>query len=126
MRDGGQAVERPITLVLDNARYQRHARVMAEAARLAMTRLGSPTCAPHRNLIARLGKCVQADGLGSEYRWCLPGRYDPKFGPLNQAISDCLADTSGRHQARLNTLLTAKFPVFKSAASIINCETRGV
>ncbi len=35
--------DRPITQVLDNARYQRHAYVMSEAVRL-----GHPTVAPHR------------------------------------------------------------------------------
>ncbi|MDA8192704.1 MAG: IS630 family transposase, partial [Thermaerobacter sp.] len=93
--------------VLDNARYQRHASVMAEAERLAMTWLWLPTYSLHRNLIARLGTLVKPD--------CLHGRYYPKFGPFKQAISDCLADTS-RHQAQLNTLLTLKFQVFKPAA----------
>ncbi|MDA8194440.1 MAG: hypothetical protein M0Z53_10640 [Thermaerobacter sp.] len=49
--------------MLDNASYQRHAQVMAEAARLAMTWLGLPTYSPHRNLIERIGKLVQADEL---------------------------------------------------------------
>ncbi|MDA8194774.1 MAG: hypothetical protein M0Z53_12375 [Thermaerobacter sp.] len=81
-----------------------------------MTWLGLPTYPPHRNLITRPEKCVQADELYSDYGWCLPGRYDPTCGPFKQAVSDCLADTSYRHQAQLNTLLTRKFPVFKSAA----------
>ena len=102
-----QFTDLPITLVLDNARYQRNATVMAEAARLAMTWLWLPTYSLHRNLIARLGTLVKPD--------CLHGRYYPKFGPFKQAISDCLADTS-RHQAQLNTLLTLKFQVFKSTA----------
>jgi hypothetical protein len=46
----------------------------------------------------------------------LHGRYYPKFGPFKQAIIDCLANTSGRHQAKLNTLLTLNVQVFKSAA----------
>ncbi len=81
---------------------------MAEAARLGMTWLWLPTYSPNLNLIERLGKLVKAD--------CLHGRYYPKFGSFKQAISDCLAHPSGRHQAQLNTLLTRKFPVFKLAA----------
>ncbi len=91
-----------------------------------MTWLWLPTCSPHRNLIARPGTLVQADELYSEYGWCLPGRYDPTCGPFKPAISDCLVDPSGRHQAQLNTLLTRNFPIFKSAASTIHCQTRGV
>ncbi len=98
----------PITLVLDNARYQRNAYVMAEAARLEITLLWLPTYSPNLNLIERLWKFVKAE--------CLHGRYYPKFGPFKQAIIDCLADTGGRHQARLNTLLTLNFQIFKSVA----------
>ena len=109
-------------LVLDNARYQRHA--------LGDGRGGTPRddlarvadVFPQRNLSKGLGKLVQADELCCEYWWCLPGRYYPTRGPFKQATSNCLADTSGRHQAQFNTLLTLKFPVFKSAAQIINCE----
>ncbi len=98
----------PITLVLDNARYQRHAYVMAEAESLGITWLWLPTYSPHLNLIERLWKFVKAE--------CLHGRYYPKFGPFTQAIIDCLADTGGRHQAQLNTLLTLNFQIFKSVA----------
>ncbi len=100
--------DRPITLVLDNARYQRNNYVMAEADRLGITLLWLPTYSPNLNLIERLWKLVKAE--------CLHGRYYPKFGPFKQAIIDCLADTSDRHQAKLHTLLTFKFQVFKSAA----------
>lgn len=106
----------PITLVLDNASYQRNAYGMAEAERLEITWLWLPTYSAHLNLIERLGKFVKADELCSEYWWCLHGRYYPKFGPFKPAIIDCLADTSGRHQAQLNTLLTLNFQVFKAAA----------
>ncbi len=98
----------PITVVLDNARYQRNAYVMTEAERLGITLLWLPTYSPNLNLIERLWKFVKAE--------CLHGRYYPKFGPFKQAIIDCLADTSGRHQTKLNTLLTLNFQVFKSAA----------
>lgn len=97
----------PITLVLDNARYQRNAYVMAEAERLGITLLWLPTYSPNLNLIERLWKFVKAERLH--------GRYYPKFGPFKQAIIDCLADTHGCHHAKLNTLLTLNFQVFKSA-----------
>ncbi len=86
--------DRPITLVLDNARYHRNAYVMAEAERLGMTLLWLPTYSPNLNLIERLWKFVKAE--------CLHGRYYPKFGPFKQAISDCLADTTGRLNHQLS------------------------
>lgn len=98
----------PITLVLDNARYQRNACVIAEAERLGIHLLWLPTYSPNLNLVERLWKFVKAE--------CLHGRYYPKFGPFKEAIIHCLADTHDRHQAKLNTLLTLKFQVFKSVA----------
>ncbi len=115
-----------LTPTLDEAQAGRRHVFFVDAAHLVLgaglgswwclTRILLPTYSPHRNLIARLWKLVKADELYSEYWWCLPGRYYPKFGPFKPAISDCLADTSDRHQAQLNTLLTLKFQVFKSAA----------
>jgi len=55
--------DRPITLVLDNARYPRNAYVMGEAVRLGITLLWLPTYSPNLNLIERLWKFVKADGL---------------------------------------------------------------
>ena len=106
----------PITLVLDNARYQRNAYVMAEAERLKITLLWLPTYSPNLNLIERLWKFVKTDELCSEYWWCLHGRYYPKFAPFKQVMVDCLADPSGRHHAKLRTLLTLNSQVFKSSA----------
>ena len=101
-------VDLPMTLVLDNARYQRNTYVMSEADRLGITLLWLPTYSPNLHLIERLWKFVKAE--------CLHGRYDPKFQPFQQAITHCLAETSGRHPAKLKTLLTLNFQVFESAA----------
>ncbi|MCL4352639.1 MAG: transposase [Firmicutes bacterium] len=57
----------PITLVLDNARYQRNVYVMSEAERLGITLLWLPTYSPNLHLMERLWKFVKAD--------CLHGRY---------------------------------------------------
>ena len=46
----------PITLVLDNARYQRNAVVQALAAQLGITLLFLPSYSPNLNLIERLWK----------------------------------------------------------------------
>ncbi len=49
----------PITLVLDNARYQRNATVQALAAQLGITLLFLPSYSPNLNLIERLWKFIK-------------------------------------------------------------------
>ncbi len=98
----------PITLVLDNARYQRNAFVMAEAERLHITLLWLPTYSPNLNLIERLWKFVKAE--------CLHGRYYETFAPFKKAINDCLEHATDQHKAKLDSLLTLKFQMFKSAS----------
>jgi len=100
--------DRPITLVLDNARYQRNAYVMGEAVRLGITLLWLPTYSPNLNLIERLWKFVKADGLH--------GRYYATFAPFKEAIINCLDNAPTRHKAPLDSLLTLNFQLFKSAS----------
>ena len=49
----------PITLVLDNARYQRNAAVKALADQLGITLLFLPSYSPNLNLIERLWKFIK-------------------------------------------------------------------
>jgi len=57
----------PITLVLDNARYQ-HARVVEELAeQLNIELLFLPTYSPNLNLIERLWKFVRKECLNARY-----------------------------------------------------------
>ena len=53
-----QGLTGPISLILDNPRYQRNAVVMALAAQLGITLLFPPSYSSHLNLIERLWKFV--------------------------------------------------------------------
>jgi transposase len=60
----------PITLVLDNARYQRCALVVELAAKLKIELLFLPSYSPNLNLIERLWKWVKKDCLNCKYYRC--------------------------------------------------------
>lgn len=97
---------RPITLVLDNARYQ-HCRLIIElAAELGIELLFLPPYSPNLNLIERLWKFVKKECLYSEY-------YET-FALFQEAILDCLAETQGKHKQKLASLLTIKFQTFEN------------
>jgi transposase len=97
----------PITVVMDNARYQRCRLVMEKAAALGIELLFLPTYSPNLNLIERLWKFVRKE--------CLSSTYYEHFDAFKQALTQCLSETTGRHQAALNGLLTLEFQTFESA-----------
>ena len=72
----------PITLVLDNARYQHNAAVKALAKQLGITLLFLPSYSPNLNLIERLWKFIK--------RRALYGRYHPTFAEFQAAIQEIL------------------------------------
>jgi len=96
----------PITLVLDNARYQ-HCRMIIElAAELGIELLFLPPYSPNLNLIERLWKFVKQE--------CLYSKYYATFALFQQAILECLAETQGKHKQKLASLLTLKFQTFEN------------
>jgi len=97
----------PITIFLDNARYQKCALVKTVAANLNIELCFLPTYSPNLNLIERLWKFVK--------KQCLYSKYYPNFAPFKQAIIDCLGQTQLRHKAALDSLLTLKFQTFEKA-----------
>ena len=98
----------PITVVLDNASYQRNQRVMETAKELHIELLFLPPYSPNLNLIERFWKFVRSE--------CLNAKYYKTFNAFRDAIETCLVDTQGKHKARLNKLLTLKFQLFDEAA----------
>jgi transposase len=94
----------PITLVLDNARYQKCQIVKALASQLNIELLFLPAYSPNLNLIERLWKFVKKQILYSKYY--------ADFAGFKQTISNCLNQTHTRHKKELDSLLTLKFQVF--------------
>jgi len=101
----GAAVGLPITLVLDNARYQKCAVVQALAASLKIELLYLPSYSPNLNLIERLWRFVRLEALNSIYH--------EKFEDFCAAIDGCLDGLSTVHKGEMETLMTHKFQLFK-------------
>lgn len=103
-------LEIPITLVLDNARYQKCAVVFELAESLNIELLYLTTYSPNLNLIERLWKFVK--------KQCLYSVYYPDFSSFKQSISHCLESTHTTHKTELDSLLTLRFQSFKKVRSI--------
>jgi transposase len=98
----------PITLVLDNARYQRNAVVQALAAELGLSLLFLPSYSPNLNLIERLWKFMK--------RRALYGRYHPTFDDFRAAIQEVKDGLSTKHAEGLATLMTLNFQQFEDVS----------
>ena len=90
----------PITLILDNARYQKCVIVTALAQQLNIELLYLPSYSPNLNLIERLWKFVK--------KKCLNGRYYATFAEFTVAITNCL-ESLPEYEDELKTLLNLKF-----------------
>jgi transposase len=97
----------PVTVVLDNARYQRCAQVVALAASLHMELWFLPPYSPNLNLIERLWKFVTKP--------CLSSTYYADFAAFKAAITQCLTQTQTIPRSALNSLLTLRFQLFTKA-----------
>jgi transposase len=98
----------PITVVLDNARYQHCALVMNLAASLNIRLAFLPSYSPNLNLIERLWKFIK--------RQVLYGRHYATFADFRAAIDGCLAKIPTEHRAALSSLMTHKFQTFAPAS----------
>ena len=101
----GAAVGLPITLVLDNARYQKCAVVQALAASLGIELLYLPSYSPNLNLIERLWRFVRKESLNSTY-------YE-EFERVQGRHRRCLDGLSTVHKGEMETLMTHKFQMFE-------------
>jgi len=94
----------PITLVLDNARYQKCALVQTLAASLGIELLYLPSYSPNLNLIERLWKFVKKEVLGA--------RSLDTYEAFTHAIDGCLDQLPTKHKSKMDTLLTLNFQLF--------------
>lgn len=102
----------PVTLVLDNARYQRCKLAQEFAASLNIELLFLPSYSPNLNLIERFWKFVKNQ--------CLYSKYYPTFDEFKEAILDCVYGANEKHKEKLDSLLTLNFQSFKKV-KILNC-----
>lgn len=94
-----------ITVVLDNAKYQKCAVVGQYASELGIELLYLPSYSPNLNLIERLWKFVKTSCLYSEY-------YE-KFEEFKNAITNCIENQTAEVLHELETLLTCRFEVLE-------------
>lgn len=97
----------PVTIVLDNARYQHCELVQTRAAELGVELLFLPAYSPNLNLIERLWKLTKTK--------CLRNKYYPEFTRFTAAIDSFLDSINSSYQAELESLLTLNFQLFKKS-----------
>ena len=95
----------PITLVWDNARYQKCAAVFELAHDLGITLVYLPAYSPHLNLIERLWRLVRKE--------CLYSKYYSDFSAFQTAISTLIDGAHVNKYEKLKSLMTWKFQSFK-------------
>jgi len=98
-----------ITLVMDNARYQRCHFTRDNAKIHGIDILFLPPYSPNLNLIERLWKLTK--------RRCLTNQYYPDFKSFCRAIDKCLDDLSGPLKDELTSLMKLNFQFFQNHKS---------
>jgi transposase len=97
----------PITVFMDNARYQKCEVVRTTAASLHIELCFLPAYSPNLNLIERLWKFVK--------KQCLYSKYYADFATFKAAIETCLSETHTKHKSALDSLITLRFQTFEKA-----------
>ena len=98
----------PVSLVLDNAKYQRNRAVQTLAQTLGIQLRFLPSYSPNLNLIERL--------WGFAKRKSVYGKYHPNFASFRTAIEATLEGVSTTHASALKSLMTLKFQTFENVS----------
>jgi len=101
----GARLRVPITLVLDNVKYQRCDLVQSLARSLGIGLLFLPSYSPNLNLIERVWRFVRKRSLNSTY-------YEA-FEQFQTAIDACLDNLATTYKDEVATLLVHKFQTFE-------------
>ena len=101
-----QLPDKPISIVLDNARYQHCNFIKNLAEKFDITLLFLPPYSPNLNLIERLWKFTKKSVLS--------GKYYEKFDTFQVAITDCLNQANDKYDKDLQLLMTLNFQTFKN------------
>lgn len=96
----------PITIFLDNAKYQKCNMVQQCAMALNIDLEFLPTYSPNLNLIERFWKFVK--------KKCLYSRFYGNFTDFKQAICSCIDKADSNHKNELQSLLSWNFQSFKN------------
>ena len=94
----------PITLILDNARYQKCKLIKEEAEKHGIELLYLPPYSPNLNLIERLWKLVK--------KKCLYGKYYEDFNKFSTTISKFVKNAHVENKEEVESLLTLRFQTF--------------
>jgi transposase len=100
----------PVSIVLDNARYQKCNLVQEFAKSLNIELLYLPSYSPNLNLIERIWKFIK--------KKCLYSKYYPDFDSFTQSISNCINKTNEEYKKELDSFLTLKFQTFSKSQII--------
>lgn len=94
----------PITIVLDNARYQKCFLVAFTASLMGIELLFLPPYSPNLNLIERYWKFLK--------KRCLQSKSYDSFGEFTASIESFIEIAPKKYEEELKTLLTWQFQVF--------------
>ena len=98
----------PVTIFLDNAKYQHCKLVISRAKELGIELMFLPSYSPNLNLIERLWKWIKKD--------CLNCKYYDEFGKFKDAINSSLRNIECKQvKNEINALLSLKFQSFENS-----------
>ena len=101
------AHRKPISMVLDNARYQKNKAVIELATKLQIELVYLPAYSPNLNLIERVWKFVKAEALSA--------RVLPEFASFRHSIESTLSQMTTKHRSKMKSLITRNFQLFDDA-----------
>lgn len=99
-----------ITLILDNAKYQKCQLVFDTAKILKIELLYLPPYSPNLNLIERMWRYVRKE--------CLYAKYYETFSDFKQSIINCLSDVGTVRKKDIQKLITTNFQIFNKVKKI--------